>query len=861
MNRLPFSFVFQSTLILFLGSLITYPVAAAPSKQPNVLFIAVDDLRVELGCYGDSHVKSPNIDQLASQGTLFERAYCQQTVCNPSRASMLTGRRPDTLRVWDLPTHFRKHSPDIVTLPQHFKQSGYHSQAVGKIFHNWRQDDWKGDPDSWSVPSVLHYNSHANDKPRVDGEIPPDVSTLKLTESRDVPDNAYFDGRVADTAVKTLRELKSTEAPFFLAVGLWKPHTPFNAPKKYWDLYDPDKIPLPKKLSPPEDVPEIALTDDRFKGNEAELRELHHGHLAAISYLDAQVGKVLDELETLKLLENTIIVFWSDHGLHIGEHGLTRKTTAFDLDARVPMIISTPEHRTAQRSRSLVELLDIYPTLVDLCGLESPGGLQGVSLRPVLESPDAEVKPVALTQTPRPNYLRGKMPQIMGYSFRSKDHRYTEWRNFENGEVVGRELYDHRSDAGETINLAGQPTEADQVESLSAQLQATLDSATGVDATFATPDPVHNPTSPRMLASDSLPANPDKIDFKNLPRLPSQHAILSDVRDHGGTKVHQHAYLAHHGGRYWAMWSDGPGGPIKNVSAERHRRIVPHHDLADTRVSYATSEDGINWSPPGDLSGPPQKEGYGWIARGLWQRDGELLALATHFDAPGYAGPGLSLEAFRWDESAGKWQNHGRVRDDSMNNFPPKKLPGTDQWMMTRRDGQRQVSVMIGGEKAFDDWQVLPMASYNGKGRPEEPYWYVLPDGKNLVGLIRDNGRSGRLLRTFSTDNGRSWSKIIRTDFPDATSKFFVHRTSRGYYALVSNSNPKRRDPLTLAISTDGLVFTDLFYLIGGRHIDYPHIIEHDDHLLIAFSGAKQTMEVLKISLDDIDSMLSRAKP
>ena len=222
----------------------------------------------------------------------------------------MTGRRPDTLRVWDLPTHFRQNFPDIVTLPQWFKQKGYHAQCVGKIFHNWRQDEWRGDPVSWSVPSVLHYNSHGNDKPQVAGEVPPDVSHLKITESRDVPDEAYFDGRVAEASVKTLRKLKSNKKPFFLAVGFWKPHTPFNAPKKYWDLYDPDEIPLPRNTNPPQGVPQTALTADRFKGTEAELRELHHGHLAAISYLDTQVGKVLDELKTLKLKENTIIVFW-----------------------------------------------------------------------------------------------------------------------------------------------------------------------------------------------------------------------------------------------------------------------------------------------------------------------------------------------------------------------------------------------------------------------------------------------------------------------------------------------------------------------------------------------------------------------
>ena len=355
-----------------------------------------------------------------------------------------------------------------------------------------------------------------------------------------------------------------------------------------------------------------------------------------------------------------------------------------------------------------------------------------------------------------------------------------------------------------------------------------------------------------MLSGDWVPADVDQIDPGKLPIVPAKHAIISDVRDRAGKWVHQHAYLAHHDGRYWAMWSDGPGVPKPGRTAEQHRNLVPGHDRPGTRVSFATSRDGLTWSQPADLSGPPRIDGYGWIARGLWIRDGELLALASHFNAPGYAGLGLSLEAFRWDGR--KWVVHGTVLDDSMNNFPPKKLPGGD-WLMTRRDHQRQVSVMIGGIKAFDDWRINPLAAYDGRGRPEEPYWYILPDGRNIVGLIRDNGGSKRLLRTYSTDNGKTWSKIIRTDFPDATSKFFVHRTSRGYYVMVSNSNPRRRDPLTLAISEDGLVFTKLFWLVGGRHIDYPHIIEHDGHLLIAFSGAKQTMEVMKVSLDDLEGL------
>lgn len=448
--------------------------SAADAQRPNVLFLAVDDLRVELGCYGSAHVKSPHIDKLASQGTLFQRAYCQQTVCNPSRASLLTGMRPDTLRVWDLPTHFRQNKPDAVTLPQLFKRSGYHTQCIGKIFHNWRQDDWKGDPASWSVPSILHYNRHGNDKPRVDGQLPPNlVSGEGGIECRDVPDDAYFDGRVADNAIETLREVSQRGQPFFLAVGFWKPHTPFNAPKKYWDLYDREKVPVPSHVTPPADVPEIALTSSRYLGGASseQLRKMHHGHLAAISYLDAQVGRVLSELNSLDLRENTIIVFWSDHGLHIGEHGLTRKTTAFELDARVPLIIAAPRIKPGQRTKALVELLDLYPTLADLCELRAPCEVEGVSLVPLLSDQNARGKELALTQTPRPNYPRGKRPKVMGYSIRTQRYRYTEWREFQTGDVQARELYDHDDDPLETANLARQ---ADQNATL-AQLAEQLD--------------------------------------------------------------------------------------------------------------------------------------------------------------------------------------------------------------------------------------------------------------------------------------------------------------------------------------------------------------------------------------------------
>lgn len=343
------------------------------------------------------------------------------------------------------------------------------------------------------------------------------------------------------------------------------------------------------------------------------------------------------------------------------------------------------------------------------------------------------------------------------------------------------------------------------------------------------------------------------IDYERLPRLPLEHAVISDVRDRDGRWVHQHGYLAHHDGQYWAMWSDGPGTP--RAEPGQHRNTVPGHDLADTRVSYAVSRDGLSWSEPRPLSGPPRRDGFGWIARGFWKRDGQLLALASHFNAPGYPGEGLSLEAFRWDGPSGAWAAHGQVLDDTLNNFPPKRLPD-GAWMMSRRDHRRQVTMMRGGVEAFDRWDVHPLMGYDGEQRPEEPYWYTLPGGVDLVGLLRDNAGSKRLLRTFSRDGGKTWTPAVKTNFPDATSKFFVLRTSTGYYAMVSNSNPAGRDPLTLALSPDGLVYTHLFYVVGGRHVDYPHMIEHDGDLLISFSGAKQTLEVVRVPLAWLDQQM-----
>lgn len=450
--------------------------AADAAKRPNVLFIAADDLRVELGCYGNTIVQSPNIDKLAARGTRFNRAYCQQALCNPSRASLLTGLRPDTLGVTNLPVHFRENLPDVVTLPQVFKANGYDARCVGKIFHNWRQDDYKGDAISWSAPEEMHYNSHGNDTPQVEGDVPPDLLNMPRAEMRDVPDEAYFDGRVAARAIEVMNEVK--DKPFFLAVGFWKPHLPFNPPKKYWDMYDRADI-APPAFGKPEGVPDIAMHDARellrgFKDGPTpvDVLALRHGYYAATTYLDTQVGKVLDELDRLGLRDNTIIVFWSDHGFHLGEHDLWAKTSNFELDARVPLIIAAPGQKAkGATTQAMVELLDLYPTLTEMCGITPPHQLEGDSLTRLLDDPEAVKFGVAFTQHPRPAYPPGRQsPEVMGYSVRTHRFRYTEWRKVADGDVLARELYNHETDADETVNVAGQANRANAVKRLADKL-------------------------------------------------------------------------------------------------------------------------------------------------------------------------------------------------------------------------------------------------------------------------------------------------------------------------------------------------------------------------------------------------------
>lgn len=463
----------RPTLLALVASALVVSTAHA---APNVLFIMADDLRPELAGYG-SVALTPNIDRLTARGLQFDRAYCQQAVCNPSRSSMLTGRRPDTLGVWSNGLHFREHNPDVPTIPLWFKEHGYTTRCTGKIFHNWHTPV-RGDPRSWSAPEFLHYANHGDDLPEVAGPVPPNLAThsprdygrAPLVECRDVPDEAYYDGRVAAEAVRVLGELAAAGRPFLLAVGFWKPHAPFTAPKRFWDLYDRDRLPV---LDPrrPAGAPELAFHDGREVLGPPDRRrplppeavaEMRHGYLAAVSFMDAQVGRVLDALEASGRAGDTIVVFVADHGYHLGEHGLWGKTSNFELDARVPLVIADPlAGRRGARTDALVELVDLFPTLVEACGLPAAPGTEGTSLVPLLRGTGGAVKPAAFTQHPRPAYFDREpdgRPRAMGVSVRTDEVRYTEWRDWTTGETLASELYAHPGDPAELANAVDDPS-------------------------------------------------------------------------------------------------------------------------------------------------------------------------------------------------------------------------------------------------------------------------------------------------------------------------------------------------------------------------------------------------------------------
>jgi iduronate 2-sulfatase len=444
-----------------LAGLCWLPNAAQSAEPPNVLLICVDDLKPVLCCYGDPHAKTPHIDRLAARGTLFRRAYCNQAVCAPSRNALMTGLRPQTLGVYDLATYFRLARPDAVTLGQHFKANGYQTASLGKIFHTGHSNS--DDAESWTVPSfrprVSQYAVEENGPlESTQGRKGSDRPRGLPTECADVDDDQYADGQIAAEAVRRLSAVAQSGEPFFLAVGFLKPHLPFIAPKRYWDLYDPEALPMPEATTPPAGAPDYAPQfggelrnyRDMPQGNvplgEDLSRHLIHGYYAATSYTDAQIGRVLDALEREALAENTLVVLWGDHGWHLGDHGMWCKHTNYEQAARIPLIVATPQSRAAV-SDALLETVDLFPTLAELAGLPAPPGLDGRSFAHVLNDPDAVHRDHVIHVYPRGGRL--------GRAIRTPTMRLVAWQDQQSPDATPEfELYDYMADPLESQNLA-----------------------------------------------------------------------------------------------------------------------------------------------------------------------------------------------------------------------------------------------------------------------------------------------------------------------------------------------------------------------------------------------------------------------
>lgn len=444
-------------------------------QKPNVLFIAVDDLRPQLGCYGQSQIISPNIDRVSNEGVLFEKAYCQVPICMASRASLLTGYRPDHNYIYNCKA-VDELVPDALTINKYFENNGYNIWASGKIYHhevdhkkqfgsNWENIEIKWSERGYITEEALKIvDKYADEYRKLTNKDP--EGRGPAFEWANVPGNAYYDGYRTERAIEKLNEFKKSDKPFFMAVGYKKPHLPFNAPKKYWDMYDEKKIQLA-------DNPYLPLNYNKYtKYNFNELRnyygipkddnplpddlarKLIHGYYACVTYIDTQIGKILDELDKLNLRDNTIIVLWGDHGWKLGEHGMWCKHTPFEVDAHVPLIFSFPRKKFAgKRITKLAEFVDIYPTLCAAAGLNLPDHLEGDNLLTIIENPEADWKDMAITQWPRDN--RGNHNEVItGYSMKTESYRYVEWTKNITGEILERELYDHSKDPKENENIA-----------------------------------------------------------------------------------------------------------------------------------------------------------------------------------------------------------------------------------------------------------------------------------------------------------------------------------------------------------------------------------------------------------------------
>ena len=485
-------------------------------KKHNVLFISIDDLRTSLGVYDDPIAISPNIDKLASEGFTFREAFCQSAVCAPSRASLMTGVRPDSTRVWHLGDKFREINPDAVTMPQHFSKHGYHTVNLGKIFHNYMPDSI-----SWDEPDLRPARYLKKDWLKRDGEtfyISPEVnasqkvkrdSLLKLRpmryadgwntgpawEAAEVHDTMYYDGAQNKLVEKTLSRLAKSDQPFFMGLGYFRPHLPFTVPKKYWDMYDKDAIPLANNQNIPENAPiqtmnsmyelrhydgfgHISHPTGSYRMSEDTVRTLRQGYYASVSYVDKLIGDLVAHMKELGIYENTIIVVWGDHGYKLGDHNSWGKMTNYNIDLKVPIIIRYPDQANkGAQTNGITELVDLFPTICDIAGIEIPDYMQGESLVPLIENPQREWKKAAFSQFHRRPKVSADGKRYMGYSMNTQKYHYIEWYTWDHktgtkGTLQNIELFDRIDDPGEFENIAKNIENEKIIENLSQQLAA-----------------------------------------------------------------------------------------------------------------------------------------------------------------------------------------------------------------------------------------------------------------------------------------------------------------------------------------------------------------------------------------------------
>lgn len=424
---------------------------ATADDRPNVLFIAVDDLRPELGCYGKQHIQSPNIDRLAKSSVLFERAYCMVPTCGASRASLMTGIRPARKRFVSYTAVAENDAPGITTFNSHFKNNGYHTMSLGKVFHNAKDNATGWSEPVWKPKGIPTYRRPENDQLHATRSKQGSRSRGPAWESADVADDAYADGVIAEKTIANLGRLKQKDQPFFMAVGFLKPHLPFVAPQKYWDLYDHQQIKLPDNYHVPEAAPDQSIHSSgelrsyagipkKGRVSDEAARNLIHGYYACVSYTDAQIGKLLNELDRLNLSDNTVVVLWGDHGWNLGEHTLWCKHSCYETSMQIPLIVRAPAIEGGQRRSNLVETIDLYPTLCELTGLSLPAHLQGASLVALLKDSNAAWKSSAV----------GRFHN--GDTIRTDDFRYTEYTD-KSGKRTSHMLYSHAADPNENVNI------------------------------------------------------------------------------------------------------------------------------------------------------------------------------------------------------------------------------------------------------------------------------------------------------------------------------------------------------------------------------------------------------------------------